>query len=58
MQNKIAQSYSSGTYGREKCIAFSWLLVLVILVSGALYQRLGQPALDITTPAEAAEVAQ
>ena len=53
MLDRTARKYAESSYRGEKYVAFSWLLILTVLAIGGVYQRLGQPAVELTTPAEA-----
>ena len=53
MLNRIARKYAESSYRGEKYVAFSWLLILAVFAIGGVYQRLGQPSVELTTPAEA-----
>ena len=54
MRDERKQQYEENAFGWEKGVALSWSALLVILVVGAIFNRLGKPAIDATSPTEAA----
>jgi hypothetical protein len=45
--------YESSDYRKEKLVAAAWLMLFAMLVGGSIYNKLGRPSLDASTPAVA-----
>jgi hypothetical protein len=58
MRDERKRQYQGDAFGWEKGVALSWSVLLAILVVGAIYNRLGKPAIDATSPAAAAVTAR
>ena len=45
--------YEHTDYRKEKLVAAVWLMLFAVLVGGSIYNKLGRPSLDASTPAVA-----
>ncbi len=45
--------YEHTDYRKEKLVAAAWLMLFAVLVGGSIYNKLGRPSLDASTPAAA-----
>ena len=54
MREDRKRQYENDPFGWEKCVATIWLLLVAVFLVGSAYNRLGRPAIDAASPAEAA----
>ena len=52
----LKQRYDCNTYGREKGIALTWLVLFLVLIGSSIYIQLGRPELSAMSQADAAVV--
>jgi hypothetical protein len=52
----IKQRYAHNTYRSEKAVAIAWTLLIVGVLAGSIYARLGSPQLSPTSSATAAAI--
>ena len=53
MRENTRRRYETSDFRKEKLVAAAWLILFAVLVGGSIYNKLGRPSLDASTPAVA-----